>query len=50
MDGRARTEVVTAYTAVELQSADPRELADRWSKIADLPLRNDARGRHRIAT
>ena len=28
-----------------MQSADPRGLADRWSKIADLPLRNDARGR-----
>src|SRR5271154_5352631 len=40
-----RTEVVTAYTAVEMQSADPRGLADRWSKIADLPLRSDARGR-----
>jgi hypothetical protein len=36
---------VTAYTAVEMQSADPRGLADRWSKIAELPLRTDARGR-----
>src|SRR5580704_17747380 len=40
-----RTEVVTAYTAVEMQSADPRGLADRWSKIAELPLRTDAHGR-----
>ncbi len=40
-----RNEIVSGYTAVELQSADPRGLADRWSKIAELPLRNDARGR-----
>ena len=43
--GARRNEVVTAYTAVEMQSADPRGLAERWSKIAELPLRNDARGR-----
>ena len=40
-----RNDVVSAYTAVELQSADPRGLAERWAKIAELPLRNDARGR-----
>jgi hypothetical protein len=40
-----RNDVVSAYTAVELQSANPRRLADRWAKIAELPLRNDARGR-----
>ena len=40
-----RDEVVTAYNAVEMQSADPRGLAERWSKIAEAPLRNDARGR-----
>jgi hypothetical protein len=40
-----RTEVVSAYSAVELQSADPRGLAERWAKIAELPLRTDARGR-----
>jgi len=36
---------VTDYTAVELQSADPRGLAERWSGIAEIPLRNDAHGR-----
>ncbi len=40
-----RNDVVSAYSAVELQSADPRGLAERWAKIAELPLRNDARGR-----
>jgi hypothetical protein len=40
-----RDDVVSAYTAVEMQSADPRGLADRWSKIAEVPLRNDSRGR-----
>jgi len=44
-----RPDIVTAYTAVELQSADPRGLAERWSKIAELPLRNDARGRLEMA-
>jgi hypothetical protein len=39
-----REEVVSAYTAVEMQSADPRSLAERWSRIAELPLRNDTRG------
>jgi hypothetical protein len=40
-----RTEVVKQYQAVELQSADPRGLAERWSSIAELPLRQDSRGR-----
>jgi glyoxalase-like protein len=40
-----RTDVVTSFSAVELQSADPRGLAERWSSIAELPLRNDSRGR-----
>jgi len=40
-----RTEVVTRYQAVELQSADPRGLAERWSSIAESPLRKDLRGR-----
>lgn len=43
--GARRTEVVTAYTGVELQSADPRGLAERWSAIAEIPLRKDTRGR-----
>jgi hypothetical protein len=40
-----RTEIVTRYTAVELQSADPRGLAERWSSIAEIPLRKDSQGR-----
>jgi len=40
-----RTEVVSAYSAVELQSPDPAGLAERWSKIAGVPVRKDARGR-----
>ena len=40
-----RNDVVSAYTAVELQSADPRGLAERWATIAEMPLRNDVRGR-----
>jgi glyoxalase-like protein len=40
-----RTDVVTSFKAVELQSADPRGLAERWSSIAEIPLRNDSRGR-----
>jgi hypothetical protein len=40
-----RNDVVSAYNAVELQSADPRGLAQRWSQIAELSLRDDAKGR-----
>jgi hypothetical protein len=40
-----RTDVVKGYLAVELQSADPRDLADRWSSIAEVPVRRDSRGR-----
>jgi hypothetical protein len=40
-----RTDVVRAYEAVELQSVDPRGLAERWSSIAEIPLRKDSRGR-----
>ena len=39
------TDVVKYYSAVELQSADPHGLAERWSSIAELPLRNDSQGR-----
>jgi hypothetical protein len=38
------TDVVKHYRAVELQAADPRGLADRWSSIAEIPLRRDSRG------
>lgn len=40
-----RNDVVARYTAVELQAADPRGLAERWSSIAGIPLRKDSRGR-----
>jgi hypothetical protein len=40
-----RTEIVKKYQAAELQSADPRGLAERWSSIAEVPLRKDSRGR-----
>jgi hypothetical protein len=43
-----RAEVIKAYAAVELQSADPRGLAERWSSIAETPLRKDSRGRFEI--
>jgi hypothetical protein len=42
---RMHTDVVKYFSAVEMQSADPRGLADRWSSIAELPLRKDSRGR-----
>src|SRR6516162_1604767 len=38
---RMHTDVVKYYSAVEMQSADPRALAERWSSIAELPLRED---------
>ena len=44
----ARTEVVKHYQAVELQSADPQGLAQRWSSIAGIPLRKDSRGRWEV--
>ncbi len=40
-----RNDVVERYTAVELQAADPNGLAERWSSIAGIKLRKDARGR-----
>ena len=37
-----RTEVVSAFVAVELQSPDPTPLAERWSAITEIPLvKND---------
>lgn len=44
-----RTEVVSRYSAVELQSPDPQRLAERWSAIAEIALRKDARGRLELA-
>ena len=46
---RMHTDVVKYYSAVEMQSADPRGLAERWSSIAELPLRKDSRGRLEIS-
>src|SRR5205085_5061969 len=43
------TDVIKGYQAVELQSSDPRGLAERWSSIAEIPLRQDSRGRFEIA-
>jgi Glyoxalase-like domain len=40
-----RNDVVSGYSAVELQSADPRGLAERWANITEMPLHNYARGR-----
>ncbi|HLK84923.1 MAG TPA: hypothetical protein VKT27_00325 [Candidatus Binataceae bacterium] len=42
---RMHTDVVKYYNAVELQAADPRGLAERWSSIAEIPLRKDSRDR-----
>jgi Glyoxalase-like domain len=41
---RTHTDVVKHYSAVELQSADPHGLAERWSSIAEIPLRRDPQG------
>ena len=38
------TDTVKYYSAVELQAADPKGLAERWSSIAEIPLRQDANG------
>jgi hypothetical protein len=43
--GAIRTDVVKKYQAVELQSDDPRGLAELWSSIAGIPLRKDSRER-----
>ena len=40
-----RTEVIRGFSAVELQASDQRGLAERWSSIAEIPLRTDSRGR-----
>ena len=40
-----RTKIITGYTAVELQSAEPQALAERWSSIAEIPLQQDTQGR-----
>jgi hypothetical protein len=44
-----RTDVVSGYSAVELQSPDPRGLAERWSRILEIPVSTDRRARLEIA-
>lgn len=39
-----RTEVVSGIAAVEIQSPDPTELANRWGQIVELPVKTDAAG------
>jgi len=39
-----RTDVVKYFSAVELQAADPKGLAERWSSIAEIPLRKGVDG------
>lgn len=45
---KVRTEVVTEITAVELQSDNPDELAQRWGQILGRPVMRTARGVVRI--
>jgi len=37
-----RLERVTGIRAAEVQCADPRQVADRWSEIAEIPLEEEA--------
>jgi hypothetical protein len=39
-----RTEVVKGIAAAEIQSPDPKPLAEKWSQILELPLTDDANG------
>jgi Glyoxalase-like domain len=39
-----RTEVVRAIAAAEIQSPEPQDLADRWSRIIEIPVRLDKAG------
>ena len=42
---KVHSNIVKKFQAVELQSADPRGLAERWSGIAEISLCKDAHGR-----
>ena len=44
-DTARRTDVVSGYSAVELQSHDPQSMAQRWADIAGIPLQQDDHGR-----
>jgi hypothetical protein len=39
-----RTEVVSGIAAAEIQTPDPADLAARWGRIVELPVRDDAGG------
>src|SRR5271167_2313360 len=39
-----RTDVVRAIAAAEIQTPDPKDLAERWSRIVEIPLMPDAAG------
>jgi glyoxalase-like protein len=39
-----RTDVVRGIAAAEIQSPDPKDLAERWSKIVEIPLKPDKAG------
>jgi hypothetical protein len=39
-----RTDVVRGIAAAEIQSPDPKDLAERWSKIVEIPLKPDMAG------
>ena len=44
-DKAQRTDVISNYSAVELQSHDPQSMAERWAGIAGIPLKEDDQGR-----
>ena len=46
---RSRTDVAMAIVAVEMQSPDPAEMAQRWSQVLDRPVANGGGGVHEIA-
>lgn len=39
-----RTEIVRGIAAAEIQTPDPTELAERWGKIVELPVNDNATG------
>jgi hypothetical protein len=39
-----RTDVVRAIAAAEIQTPDPKDLAERWSRIVEIPVKPDAAG------
>jgi hypothetical protein len=43
-----RTNVIRAIAKAEIQSPDPRGLAERWSSIVEIPLTRDAAGNPEI--